>query len=54
MLRIVLVSFLPTERQRLGEKLLHACADENWQEAIILAENGEWTRAERHREVMFC
>ena len=45
--------FFLTERQRLGRELLKACDNSDWQEAINLAEKGEWTRAERHREVMF-
>ena len=47
--------FLLTERpERLGRELLKACYNGDWQEAINLVEKGEWTRAERHCEVMFC
>ena len=46
--------FLLTERQRLGVELVEACSLADWSKAIRLAENGEWTGAERHREVMFC
>ena len=47
--------FLRTERQRqLGNQLFEACERLDWQEAISLVEKGEYTRAERHREVMFC
>ena len=42
------------ELKRLGEELLIACYKNDWQEVVTLAENGEWTGAERHREVMFC
>ena len=46
--------FFLTERQRLGRELLKACGKRDWPEAISFVEKGEWTRAERYREVMFC
>ena len=46
MLRVVLVSFLQSGQQWLGEQLLDACRDERWQEAINLVEKGEWSRSD--------
>ena len=48
------LSLFLTERQRLGGELLHACRKHDWQKAISFVEKGEWSRAERHSEVMFC
>ena len=41
------------QKRQLGRQLLDACERGNWQEARSLIVKGEWTKAERHREVMF-
>ena len=41
------------QKRQLGRQLLDACVRENWEEARSLIVKGEWTKAERHREVMF-
>ena len=38
--------FLFTEQSSLGKQLLDVCADDRWQDAIILVGKGEWSRSD--------